>query len=67
VADRHDPAADVSVTTTRAHLLSVTAREATLDDVLGDGRFIADGSTDALHALFDHLDVFVSGFPIVEP
>ena len=67
VADRHDPAADVAVTTTRAHLLSVTAREATLVDVLGDGRFSAVGDTGALHALFDNLDVFESGFPIVEP
>jgi alkyl sulfatase BDS1-like metallo-beta-lactamase superfamily hydrolase len=67
VADRHDPAADVTVTTTRADLLSVTAREATLVDVLDDGRFGAVGDTGALHALFDHLDVFESGFPIVEP
>jgi alkyl sulfatase BDS1-like metallo-beta-lactamase superfamily hydrolase len=67
VADRRDPAADVSVTTTRAHLLSVTSREATLADVLADGRFSIVGDTDALHSLFDHLDVFESGFPIVEP
>ena len=59
--------ADATVTTTREVLTTVVAGERTLDDAIDSGDLIVDGDADALRTIVDHLDVFLGGFPIVEP
>ena len=59
--------ADATVVTTRDALLAVTARETTIDASLEAGAMRVEGDAGALRTVFDHLDVFESGFPIVEP
>ncbi|MEI6495806.1 MAG: alkyl sulfatase dimerization domain-containing protein [Actinomycetota bacterium] len=59
--------ADATVVTTRDALLAVTARETTIDASLETGAMRVEGDAGALRTVFDHLDVFESGFPIVEP
>lgn len=64
---RHDPLADASVTLAKRSLTAILAGSTTLDDAIADGSVSVDGSVEALHAIFDNLDVFTSGFAIVEP
>jgi alkyl sulfatase BDS1-like metallo-beta-lactamase superfamily hydrolase len=59
--------ADATVVTSRDALLAVTARETTVDASLETGAMRVEGDAGALRTVFDHLDVFESGFPIVEP
>jgi alkyl sulfatase BDS1-like metallo-beta-lactamase superfamily hydrolase len=67
VAGRHDADAAVTVTTTRDTLLAVNAEEITIDDAVSTGALAIEGDVEALRFLFDHLDVFVTGWGIVEP
>lgn len=60
-------APDATVTTTRAALVSVIAGDVTLIDAIADGRVTLAGNADALATIFTNLDVFQSGFAIVEP
>ena len=58
---------DATVTTTREALTAVIAGEQSLDDALGSGAIAVEGDPAALRHVVEHLDVFMSGFPIVEP
>ena len=58
---------DATLTTTRAALVSVIAGDATMLEAINDGRILLEGNTEALTAIFLNLDVFQSGFAIVEP
>ena len=48
-----------------AHAARTDAR--TLDDAMESGDLTIDGDADALRTIIEHLDVFLGGFPIVEP
>jgi alkyl sulfatase BDS1-like metallo-beta-lactamase superfamily hydrolase len=65
--DKQVDDADASVTTTREVLTAVVAGERTLDDAIAAGDLSVAGDPAALHTIIDHLDVFLGGFPIVEP
>ncbi len=67
VAGRHEPGADVNITTTREVFSAVVAGETTLDIAVGAGELIVEGEIAALRQILDHLDVFMGGFTIVEP
>lgn len=45
----------------------MVAGERTLDDAIDSGDLTVDGDAGALRTIVDHLDVFLGGFPIVEP
>jgi alkyl sulfatase BDS1-like metallo-beta-lactamase superfamily hydrolase len=59
--------ADATVTLDRGVLVEISAAELTPADAAEAGRVDIDGDPDAFAALFEHLDVFWSMFPIVEP
>ena len=65
--DKQADDADATVTTTREVLAAVVAAERTLDDAIDSGDLTIDGDADALRTIIEHLDVFLGGFPIVEP
>jgi alkyl sulfatase BDS1-like metallo-beta-lactamase superfamily hydrolase len=67
VAGRHDHKAAVTVTTTRDTLIAVNAEELSIDEAVSTGAMTIDGDIEALRLLFAHLDVFVTGWNIVEP
>jgi alkyl sulfatase BDS1-like metallo-beta-lactamase superfamily hydrolase len=58
---------DATVTATRETLTAVVAGERTLDDAVEVGDLVIDGDAAAFRAIVDNLDVFLGGFPIVEP
>ena len=58
---------DASVTTTRPDLLSVILGDTTVIDAVRDGRIAIEGDPQALITIFTNLDVFRTGFNIVEP
>ncbi len=58
---------DVAVATTRDALAAIVAGETTIDESLAAGTQTADGDVGALRHVLEHLDVFIGGFPIVEP
>ena len=58
---------DATVTTTRAALVSVIAGDVTMLGAIAEGRVTVAGDTEALSVIFSNLDVFQSGFAIVEP
>ena len=66
-ADRADPAADADVTTTRETLAALIAGETTVDAERASGNVSISGNDEALRLIVEHLDVFLGGFPIVEP
>ncbi len=66
-SDRQLADADLTVTTTRETLSQIVAGESTIADAVDADQLIADGDLGALHAIIDHLDTFVGGFPIIEP
>jgi alkyl sulfatase BDS1-like metallo-beta-lactamase superfamily hydrolase len=63
----HAVAADATVTLDRSVLIEFGSAELTADDAISSGRAAIDGDPAAFLAIFDHLDVFMSMFPIVEP
>lgn len=64
---KQSPTAAASVSATREVLSQVVAGERTLDDALAAGDLTIDGDDGALRVIIDNLDVFLGGFPIVEP
>ena len=66
-ARRGDANATAHVVTTRDVLLAIAAGERRIDDAHVAGDVSITGDATALHQLFDHLDVFTSGFAIIEP
>ncbi|MFM2071632.1 MAG: hypothetical protein RLZZ623_1895 [Actinomycetota bacterium] len=58
---------DARIVTTRQVLLAITAGEVEIEASVAAGDLVVDGDTKALHSIFDHLDVFTSGFAIIEP
>ena len=67
VQGRHDPAAAASLRLSRPTLLSVTEGGRPLAEAIAEGDVVADGDVVAADAIFGHLDVFLSMFPLVEP
>ena len=65
--NKFDSGADASVTTSREALSAIFAGETTVDDAVAQGGLVVDGNIAALRQITDHLDVFLGGFPIVEP
>ena len=65
--DRRDDGAAATVTSTREALSAVIAADVTLDDALAAGDITIDGDAGALRLIIDNLDVFMGGFPIIEP
>jgi linear primary-alkylsulfatase len=63
----HDDDADVTLTMTKATLESLSAIETTLAEAIAAGDVGLDGDPDAARAVFDHLDVFLSSFGVIEP
>jgi len=59
--------ADATVMLARDVIIEMSAAELTVDDAIESGRVAVDGDDAAFRVLFDHLDVFFSMFPIVEP
>lgn len=64
---RHDPAATVSITMSRALLISIVAQETTFLDEIASGAITMDGDAQALLSIFGNLEVFDAGFALVEP
>ncbi len=62
-----DQHVDAHVTTTRETLLAIAAGEVELGAAYAAGDVAITGDVSALHQIFDHLDVFTSGFAIIEP
>ena len=58
---------DASVRTTRADLLAVILGDVTMIDAVTDARMVIDGDPQALVTIFTNLEVFKTGFAIVEP
>ncbi len=58
---------DATVTLDRSVLIGIGAAELTAAEAIGSGRAVVDGDEAAFTVLFDHLDVFLSMFPIIEP
>ena len=67
VRGRHEPSAVVSVQTTRKRFLEVMAQTTTFVDEMASGNVTVEGDAQALLNVFANLDVFESGFAIVEP
>ncbi len=67
VRDRHDATANARVQLDKDALVALATRRISLEDAMGAGVVSVDGDVSAAEAIFDHLDVFTSGFPIVEP
>ncbi|NNE13000.1 MAG: MBL fold metallo-hydrolase [Ilumatobacter sp.] len=63
----HVDAADATVQLEHSLLVELGAAETTIGDAIDAGRVAIDGDESALRAIFEHLDVFMSMFPIVEP
>jgi alkyl sulfatase BDS1-like metallo-beta-lactamase superfamily hydrolase len=64
---RHDPAADATITTTRATFLKMLMGELNALDAMADGRLAVEGDLAALGHIFGHIDTFAFDFNIVEP
>ena len=63
----HADGADATVRLDRSVLVEIGAAEITVGDTIDAGRATIDGDESAFRAIFEHLDVFMSMFPIVEP
>jgi alkyl sulfatase BDS1-like metallo-beta-lactamase superfamily hydrolase len=59
--------ADADVVLDRSVLIEISSAELTADTAIESGRAVVDGDADAFKVIFDHLDVFMSMFPVVEP
>ncbi len=67
VKGRHDPAAGITVTTTKTVFVDVITGGSTFVEQVTAGAVAIDGDPDALRAIFGNLDAFPTAFPIVEP
>jgi alkyl sulfatase BDS1-like metallo-beta-lactamase superfamily hydrolase len=67
VPGRHDPAATVTVTTSRTEFIRVMLQETTFMDQIQAGNITLDGDPTALLTIFGNIDAFEPGFNIVEP
>jgi alkyl sulfatase BDS1-like metallo-beta-lactamase superfamily hydrolase len=67
VAGRHDPAAAATFALPLGVLRGVLAGTTTMDEAVTAGQATVSGDVTAAAAIFDHLDVFMSNFAIVEP
>jgi alkyl sulfatase BDS1-like metallo-beta-lactamase superfamily hydrolase len=67
VRGRHEVTAAASVRTTRRTFLEVIAQTTTFVDEMGAGNVTVEGDAQALLDVFANLDVFESGFAVVEP
>ena len=65
--DKVSPSADASVTTTRETLSAIFAGDTSVDEAVAQGHLELQGDIGAWRWITDHLDVFLGGFPIVEP
>jgi alkyl sulfatase BDS1-like metallo-beta-lactamase superfamily hydrolase len=63
----HATNAAAAVTMTRAKLLDVILQDTTFVDAITAGEVVLTGDAQALVTVFGNLDVFSTGFPIVEP
>jgi alkyl sulfatase BDS1-like metallo-beta-lactamase superfamily hydrolase len=59
--------ADADVALDRSVLIEISSAELTSGEAIDSGRAVVDGDAAAFRAIFDHLDVFMSMFPIIEP
>ena len=59
--------ADATVELDREVVIRIATGESTAADAIGAGRARIEGDAAAFTVLFEHLDVFMSMFPIVEP
>jgi alkyl sulfatase BDS1-like metallo-beta-lactamase superfamily hydrolase len=59
--------ADANVTLDRSVLIDISSAELTAGQAIENSRAVVDGDEAAFLAIFDHLDVFMSMFPIIEP
>ncbi len=59
--------ADATVVLGRDVIVEIGAAELAVGDAVESGRVSVDGDVAAFIVLFDHLDMFMSMFPIVEP
>ncbi len=66
-AGRHAIGADATVTTTRPVLVDVAGGDRTFAEAVTAGDAVIEGDAGALGHIFDHLEVFMSMFKIVEP
>jgi alkyl sulfatase BDS1-like metallo-beta-lactamase superfamily hydrolase len=64
---RHDTAAGVTVTMTRATFIAIVTQETTFVDQIESGAITLDGDATALLTIFGNLDMPAPAFPIVEP
>ena len=64
---RHDPNPDVSVTTEKSVIDQILMGKTTMLEAAGAGLVTVDGDADCLVTIFGNLEVFVSGFSIIEP
>ena len=67
VPGRHDDAAVATFRLDRATLLSICEGAVPVADAVAAGDIQVDGDAVAASAIFDHLDVFMSMFKLVEP
>jgi alkyl sulfatase BDS1-like metallo-beta-lactamase superfamily hydrolase len=63
----HEAAPDAIARLDRSVLVEIGSAEITMDEAIDSGRVTVEGDTNAARAIFGHLDVFLSMFPIVEP
>jgi alkyl sulfatase BDS1-like metallo-beta-lactamase superfamily hydrolase len=63
----HAADADATARLDRSVLVEIGSAETTIDTAIEAGRVAVEGEPDAVRAIFGHLDVFLSMFPIVEP
>jgi alkyl sulfatase BDS1-like metallo-beta-lactamase superfamily hydrolase len=67
VPGRHDPAAAVTLTLSKQVLLEAAEGTRSLADAVAAGDASAVGDLAAVGMIFDHLDVFLTNFALVEP
>lgn len=63
----HVTDADATASFDRSVLVEIGSAELTIDEAIDGGRVTVVGDADAVRAVFGHLDVFMSMFPVVEP
>lgn len=67
IEGRHDDSAPVTVTLSRATMAGVMGGESTFMGAIESGDIVLDGDPAPLLSIFGNLEVFQSGFGIVEP